>query len=91
MDGVDVRFPESARVTSGERVTLCVRPESLHLGPGETTLEATVATSEFIGDAYRVHCNWRGRTLLVKTADREAPEGSVRLGFGAGDVHLLRE
>jgi thiamine transport system ATP-binding protein len=89
--GVEVRLPDGAAVSPGERVTACVRPESIHLGAGETTLEATVATSEFLGDAYRVHCDWKGRTVVVKTAADAAPEGSVRLGFDAEDVHLLRE
>jgi thiamine transport system ATP-binding protein len=91
VNGVEVPLPPSATVSSGERVTLSIRPEAIRLGTGETTLEATVESVEFLGDAYRVHCDWDGRSLLVKTDEDRAPEGAIRLGFDAEDVHLLPE
>lgn len=89
VDGFDVTLPETSSVTSGESVTLCIRPEAIEIGRGETTMTATVEQVEFLGDAYRVHCDWGGRSVLVKTEARNAPTGTIDLGFGAADVHLL--
>jgi thiamine transport system ATP-binding protein len=92
VDGVDVALPAGADVARGEAVTLSVRPEDLAVDPpGDpgTTLETTVETAEFLGDAYRVHCDWRGRSLLVKTAADGAPTGEVTLGVERDAVHLL--
>jgi thiamine transport system ATP-binding protein len=58
-------------------------------GPGETTLSATVESVEFLGDAYRVHCDWNGEAVLVKTDARRAPEGTVTLRIDPADVHVL--
>jgi len=69
-------------------VTVCVRPEDIHLGPGETTLSATVEHVEFLGDAYRVHCACNGRSIRART--QRAPDGeNVTLGFDAGDVTVV--
>ncbi|WP_256687641.1 ABC transporter ATP-binding protein [Halococcus qingdaonensis] len=96
VDGTAIGLPESAAVDVGNSVTLCVRPEVLSLGEHETasnatTLTATVEHREFLGDAYRVHCSWNGRSLLVKTDSREPPEGTVTLTVAASDIHLLSD
>jgi thiamine transport system ATP-binding protein len=90
-DGHEVELPSDAAgsIAVGDRVTLSVRPEAIDLGPGATTLEATVEGVEFLGDAYRVHCTWAGRELLVRSDAREPPDGTVGLGFDPADVHLL--
>jgi len=92
VDGYDVALPETTDVSAGESVTLCVRPESIRLVEGEhegTVLSATVENREFLGDAYRVHCSWNGRPILLKTDSRNPPEGTVRIGFDTADIHLL--
>jgi len=89
VDGVEFPVPAGAGLTPGETVTLSVRPEAISVGTGATTIEATVASREFLGDAYRLHCDWRGRTLLVKTAAEDPPEGAVSLGVDPGDVTVL--
>jgi thiamine transport system ATP-binding protein len=89
----DVAFalPEDVSVTSGETVTLSIRPEAITLRPeaAEGTIEATVETVEFLGDAYRVHCEWGGHSLVVKTDAESVPEGTVRLGIDRSAVHVL--
>ncbi|PSQ64284.1 MAG: ABC transporter ATP-binding protein, partial [Halobacteriales archaeon SW_9_67_24] len=89
VDDHEIRLPETSDVSTGESVTLCVRPEKIRLGEGETTLTATVENSEFLGDAYRLHCTWNGRSLLVKTDARQPPGDTIELGFDAADIHLL--
>ncbi|MEF8976748.1 MAG: ABC transporter ATP-binding protein [Halapricum sp.] len=86
----------------GQEVMLSIRPESVSLvehdgsSPSDDvtasiTLTATVETVEFMGDAYRVHCEWQGQQLLVKTDADEAPTGTVTLSFDSDDVTILEE
>ncbi|WP_299262166.1 ABC transporter ATP-binding protein [Halorientalis sp.] len=56
---------------------------------GATWQRATVETVEYLGDAYRVHCRWNGRPVIVKTGGTSAPAGAVSLRFDAKDVHVL--
>jgi thiamine transport system ATP-binding protein len=99
VEGVEVGLPPGAsgRVTVGERVTLSIRPEALDVVPDartagggrRTTLEATVESVEFLGEAYRLHCTWQGRELLVRSDERETPGTAVTLGFDPADVRLI--
>jgi thiamine transport system ATP-binding protein len=99
VQGVEVGLPPGAsgRVTVGERVTLSIRPEALDVVPDartagggrQTTLEATVESVEFLGEAYRLHCTWRGRELLVRSDAREPAGGVVALGFDPADARLI--
>ncbi len=76
----------------GANALLSVRPEALTVDPdGATgpTLEATVETSEFLGDAYRLHCQWGDRTLLVKTTGGAPPGGTVTLGIDPERVTIV--
>ncbi|WP_254273964.1 ABC transporter ATP-binding protein [Haloarcula marina] len=93
VDGVTLPLPRDADANPGDALTLAVRPEDIVIGDAdsgtETGLAATVETVEFLGDAYRVHCAWNGRTVLAKTAADAPPEGTVELGFGPEAVHRL--
>ncbi|WP_262180910.1 ABC transporter ATP-binding protein [Haloarcula laminariae] len=86
-------LPAGAAVAPGESVTVAVRPEAMTLSEGAdgtaTTLAATVETVEFLGDAYRVHCRWRGRRIECKSTASEPPSGDVTLGFDAADTQVL--
>jgi len=89
VDGQSIPIPAGTSVTSGETVTLSVRPESVTVGGGDATLRATVESVEFLGDAYRLHCDWEGQSVLVKTTDRVPPDDEIRLGIDRTAVHLL--
>lgn len=89
VDGQSFPIPDAADLHAGETVTLSVRPESIALGTGETTLTATVENVEFLGDAYRLHCNWQGQSLLVKTNQRVESGETVQLGIDREAVHRL--
>jgi thiamine transport system ATP-binding protein len=59
-----------------------------------TAIDATVESTEFLGHAYRVHCDWHGRALLATvpaTGRSEPPAGAVRLWIDAETVHVLRD
>ncbi|QSG07946.1 ABC-type spermidine/putrescine transport system,ATPase component [Halapricum desulfuricans] len=95
----DVTVPVDIPHATDRAVTLSIRPESLSLvesgsspeGDSRITFPATVSTAEFMGDAYRVHCEWGGRELLVKTDADEPPDGDVRLAVDPADVTVLDE
>ena len=85
VDGTPIATP--ATVRAGD--VLSVRPETMGFDGGETTLEVTVETVEFLGDAYKSYCRWGGRPLVVKT--ERPPEGTdATVGFDAEDVHVVR-
>jgi thiamine transport system ATP-binding protein len=86
VDGASLPTTSSRPV--GTDVTACVRPENITLGDGDGTLSVTVDHVEFLGDAYRLHCEWRGRTLLAKT-EAEPTDRTVTLGIDADDVYVL--
>ncbi|WP_394354962.1 ABC transporter ATP-binding protein [Halorarum halophilum] len=71
----------------GDRATVCVRPERLRVDDGENRLTATVASTEFLGDATRVHCDWDGAPLTAQT-DRDL-SGTVTFGFDPADAHVV--
>ena len=71
----------------GDRLTFCVRPEMLTIGGETNAIEATVETAEFLGETSRVHLDWGGRELLVRTPD--PLEGTVTVGFEPGDGHVV--
>ncbi len=90
-EGCSVRVGET-EFDVGERAdgrtTVCVRPESLAFDCEENRFPVRVENVEFLGDAYRAHCDWDGRDVLVKT--REAPPtGDAVLGFQPEDATLL--
>ncbi|WP_181685137.1 ABC transporter ATP-binding protein [Halorhabdus salina] len=86
IDNERIDLPQSPPTRSD--VTVCVRPEDIHLGSGEVTLSATVVHVEFLGDAYRVHCTWNGHSIRVRT-QREPDGEDVTLGFDAADVTVI--
>ncbi|MFB6361159.1 MAG: ABC transporter ATP-binding protein [Halobacteriales archaeon] len=89
VDGTELPLSRDASATPGEEVVVAVRPEHLSLEDGPGTFEAGVTTVEFLGDAYRVHCEWGNRSLVLATDQRLQPGQLVTLGVDAGDVQLV--
>ncbi|MFB6146303.1 MAG: ABC transporter ATP-binding protein [Halobacteriaceae archaeon] len=87
-DGVTVPRPDGAPSAPGD-LTLCVRPEAISIGGGPTSLTATVESVEFLGDAYRIHCAWRGRELVVRGGTAPEPGSTVELGVDPEDVRVV--
>jgi len=88
VDDIDVRLAvDPDRVTAGDRIEFCVRPERLGVGTGANRLTATVRSAEFLGDATRVHLDWRGESLTLRTD--QPPSGTVEVGFDPPDAHVL--
>ena len=100
VDGSDgtLPLPPDADWVDGTTVTVGVRPEAISTRGDSTppdanavTLSAKVGTAEFLGDAYRLHCEWRGREVLVKTDVTDPPGGTVELLVTPGDMRVVRE
>ncbi|WP_312910035.1 ABC transporter ATP-binding protein [Natronosalvus caseinilyticus] len=71
----------------GESLTFCVRPEHLSLEAPTNTFTGAVESAEFLGETTRVHLDWRGRDVVLRT--REPLSGEVRVGFEPGDAHVV--
>ena len=84
---VTVPLPDPAGRGEGERVTISIRPESFSVAEGAVRLPVRVENAEFLGEAYRLHCEWAGRELLVRSDERAA--GGIEVGFDPSGVHLL--
>ncbi|MFB6235187.1 MAG: ABC transporter ATP-binding protein [Halopenitus sp.] len=74
-------------LAAGDAVTFCVRPEHLTVDADANALTATVESAEFLGETTRVHLDWQGRDLLVRTLD--PLEGEVTVGFDPADAHVI--
>jgi len=84
---LDGNSNSTATVSSGERLTFCVRPERLTVDADRNTLPATVTSAEFLGETTRVHLDWEGREILLRTED--PPAGTVTVGFDPADAHIV--
>ena len=96
---VHFRVPTAAEV--GERVVFCVRPEQLRTvgnesesksgsEAGENRFRARVESSEFLGEATRVHLDFEDREVLLRTTATDVSE-RVELGFDPEDAHVIDE
>ena len=74
-------------LAAGDAVTFCVRPEHLTVDADANTLTASVESVEFLGETTRVHLDWEGRDLLVRTLD--PLDGDVTVGFDPTDAHVI--
>lgn len=84
---------EGREVAVGDEVTFCVRPENLQVGAEgagsrrHNTTTATVRSAEFLGETTRVHLEWHGQELLVRT--RDPLSGNVAVEFEPEDAHVV--
>ncbi|WP_254821637.1 ABC transporter ATP-binding protein [Haloglomus halophilum] len=78
---------DGGAVSVGDRLTVCVRPEALSVGGGPNCLTATVESAEFLGETTRVHLDWTGHELLLRT--RDPLTGEVTVGFDPADAHVV--
>jgi thiamine transport system ATP-binding protein len=73
---------------AGDRVTFCVRPETLSAGAEDNRLATTVESWEFLGESVRVRVGWRGRQLTVRLDD--VPEtNDLVVGFDPADARVI--
>jgi thiamine transport system ATP-binding protein len=94
---VELPLPPDADRPDGTSVTVGVRPEAIAVGEAQAppadeaavTLSAEVRTAEFLGDAYRLHCEWRNREVLIKTGATDPPSGTVSLVVAPADVRVV--
>ncbi|WP_394739388.1 ABC transporter ATP-binding protein [Natronococcus roseus] len=86
--------PGKRDVAVGRALALCVRPENLIVAADpsdgletENATTATVRSAEFLGETTRVHLEWHGQELLVRT--RNPLSGDVLVGFDPEDAHVV--
>ncbi|GGK82127.1 ABC transporter [Haloarcula sebkhae] len=82
-----VALEADSDLSSGDRLTFCVRPERLAVDADRNALTATVTSAEFLGETTRVHLDWDGRELLLRAED--PPTGTVTVGFAPTDAHIV--
>ncbi len=94
-----VRAPEGTPLAAGQDVRLCVRPESLGIGPAAADggdalrLPGNVARRAFLGDLMRYWVTVDGREWIVDQPDPGAApefEGRVALTLRPERVHVIR-
>ncbi|MFC7097177.1 ABC transporter ATP-binding protein [Halobaculum marinum] len=82
----------------GDRLVVCVRPERIRVrrgdrsvGDGHVAVVATVESTEFLGDATRLHCDWNGVAVTARTGGERAfdPGERVTLGVAPDDVRVV--
>ncbi|WP_277554698.1 ABC transporter ATP-binding protein [Halobaculum limi] len=91
--------PEPEEVTGdGDRLVVCVRPERIDVFRGDEgvtadhiPLPASVESTEFLGDATRLRCDWNGVRLTARTDGERSFEAgeSVTLGIDPTDVRVV--
>ncbi|WP_193570243.1 MULTISPECIES: ABC transporter ATP-binding protein [Halorussus] len=74
--------------SEGSEVVFCVRPEKLAEGGGPNGFEADVETVEFLGEAFRVHLDWDGRDVTLRTPERPSAD-RLSVGFAPEDAHVV--
>jgi thiamine transport system ATP-binding protein len=82
--------PESATAVDpadGDDVLVCVRPEDLLVDGPQNRFPIEVRSREFLGAATRVHAEWDGRPVTVRTTQQ--PADRVTVGFDPADAHVL--
>jgi len=90
VDGTVARTTEGLEIVvenASPGDTLAVRPENIHVGQDETTLQPTVESVEFHGTGYTLYCQIEGRELLV--AADTYPDEPVTVGFSREAVQVL--
>jgi iron(III) transport system ATP-binding protein len=77
--------------TSGERVMVVARPESIRLDPAED--EARVVAHAYLGDTVEIVVHAHGRDLRVRVAPREGlePGASVGVSFDTERLSVLAQ
>ncbi len=73
----------------GDRVLVCVRPEALSVDVDSNQFPVAVRSSEFLGAATRVHAEWDGRAVTLRTTD--LPGERLTVGFDPADAHVLAD
>ncbi len=105
-DNLTARVAESDLVIStlgtdwspGDRVRFCVRPGQFRLDTSATDcqnrLPVTIRSVEFLGESTRIHCEWEGIRITLRTGEHSPdiptdPGSVVEVGFRPQDAHLL--
>ncbi len=84
---VSIEADERHDVAVGETAVFCVRPEQLTEDRTTNQLLTTVKSAEYLGWTTRLHLDWYGQELLVRTNSKA--EKTATVGFEPADAHLV--
>lgn len=90
VDGQTFPLPSTDGLKIGDPVTISIRPEAFSVDTGKKTITATVESVEFLGETYRLHCDWQGRSLCVQADQRYSPTDDIRLNIDSNDVYRIK-
>jgi multiple sugar transport system ATP-binding protein len=78
--------------TTDGAITVCVRPGSVHVGPGTVEAKGTIRLVEYLGNETLLHVDLSsGQTLLVSSrghAEQKAGD-AITIGFDLADLHYF--
>jgi thiamine transport system ATP-binding protein len=81
--------PEDVFLVSERDTSDFATPKGGGTASGDASITVTVDNVEFLGDAYRLHCDWNGDRFLVKTDQDVTPGETVSLAFDASALHVV--
>ena len=82
---------DETRLRAGDRVTFCVRPETLAADAAHNRIRATVRETEFLGETTRVRADWDDRTITLRVSDPPAVDTTVTVGFAPSAAHVVSD
>jgi multiple sugar transport system ATP-binding protein len=78
--------------TTDGAITVCVRPGSVHVGPGTVEAKGPIRLVEYLGNETLLHVDLSsGQTLLVSSrghAEQKAGD-AITIGFDLADLHYF--
>lgn len=89
LHGETIRLPESTDATIGDSITIVIRPEAFSIEEGANSVTLSVEQAEFLGDAYRLHCQWESQTVVVKTIAETPPSGEISVNIHTERIHQI--
>ena len=94
LDGQSLTVPVAPRPgIEGQTLTLGIRPEHLHLGPGEATLSVVPSVVERLGQQTIAYATRPGGAetfcMVLPGSQPVVDEQPISVGFSASDCHLF--
>ncbi|SPF78122.1 ABC transporter ATP-binding protein [Pseudoprimorskyibacter insulae] len=85
-------FTLPALSTAARDITICVRPEAIHLDGGEVQATGTIRLVEYLGAERLIHIDLpSGQTLLFHATgpDQHVVGDTLQVGFDLADMHFF--
>ncbi|WP_435125913.1 ABC transporter ATP-binding protein [Halobaculum sp. D14] len=91
-DRVDGDSDGDTAPSVGDDVVFYVRPEALDPAASDNRFTVAVETTEFLGEATRLHGAWRGRDVVVRgDPDADVDVDELAVGFAPSDAVVVAQ